>query len=566
MDDLTGRPDDRDRAWEPTAHDLPARRVAPPPGRAARLGVPIAVLTLMVATALLAMAFVGDRGSRRSDVPTSIAARADGVDLVIDGAAPLTWDPARAGDAGSAALLAQVWEGLTTWDQEGRLQPALARDWTVSEDGLRLTFALRPDLTFSDGSPLTADDVVRSWLRIIDPGSPGPLAGILADVQGAVAYLAGEVDAAEVGIRAEGAGRVVVDFVRPASWFPAAAASPTFSVVSRDMVSARGPFLPDDLVVSGGYVPVRQDGEGIRLQANERYWAGRPAIPTILHRTGSLDGPVDSFQAGAVDHVPISVLDARWVAYDPELGPQLRRTSGMHVQYLAFDTTRPPFSDARVRQAFAWAVDWGRLVRLADHASLPATSIVPAGIELRGEGDFMPRHDPEAARVALAAAGYPGGVGFPDVAIVSSGTLFDAAIAAELERELGIRLGSEVLPFEELSRRLDDDPPHVWQLGWAADFPHPHDFLGLLLETGSPNNVGGWSDAAFDAALDAAASTADTDEQVAHYQAAQRIVAEQAPLIPLEYPEDWALSRDGLLGAGDAGLGIIRYAGLAWAD
>lgn len=520
----------------------------------------------MVATALAAIAFVGSRSSQVPTTPTTIVARPDGVDLVIDGSAPLTWDPARAGDAGSAAILAQVWEGLTTWDPDGRLQPALAREWAVSDDGLRLDFQLRPSITFSDGSPITADDVVRSWLRVIDPESPGPLAGLFSDVAGVPAYLAGESDASGVGMRAEGQDRVVVEFVRPAAWFPAAAASPTFAVVSPSVGSARGPFLPEGLVVSGGYLPVRQDGNGIHLEANDRYWAGRPAIGAILHRTGSLDGPVDSFQAGAVDQVPISVLDARWVAYDAELGPQLRRTSGMQVQYLGFDTTRPPFDDTRVRQAFAWAVDWKRLVALADQASLPATSIVPAGIQLRGEGDFTPRHDPDSARTALAAAGYPGGAGFPDVTLVTSGTFYDAAIAAELERELGIRLRSEVLPFEDLTRRLEEDPPQVWQLGWAADFPHPHDFLGLLLETGSPNNVGGWSDTAFDAELDGAASTADPDQQIAHYQAAQRIVADQVPVIPLEYPEDWALSRDGLLGAGDAGLGIIRYAGLAWDD
>jgi ABC-type oligopeptide transport system substrate-binding subunit len=121
------------------------------------------------------------------------------------------------------------------------------------------------------------------------------------------------------------------------------------------------------------------------------------------------------------------------------------------------------------------------------------------------------------------------------------------------------------MPFPEFTRRLDDDPPAMWQLGWAADFPHPYDFLGLLLETGSSNNSGGWSDPAFDAALDAAAASDDPAVQTAHYQEAQRIVADQVPIIPLEYPEDWALSRTGLLGAGDPGLGIIRYAGLGWA-
>ena len=562
MDDLTGRPDDRDRTGEASPPDAPGS-LHRPPGRFARLGVPVAVISLMVVTAILAIAFVGTRGT---PTPVEPVARPDAVDLVIDGAATQTWDPARAGDAGSASLLAQVWEGLTTWDQDGRLQPALARDWEVSADGLRLTFRLRPGIMFSDGSPIRAADVVGSWMRVIDPAAPGPLAGLLTDIEGVEAYLAGEADASAVGLRAEGDDVVTVDFVRPASWFPAAAASPTFAVVPADLGDrAAGPFLPDGLVVSGGYVPVSQDGAGVTLEANERYWAGRPAIGRILHRAGSLDGPVDSFQAGSVDLVPISALDARWVAYDRALGPQLRRTQGLDVQYLGFDTTRPPFDDVRVRQAFAWAVDWRRLVELSDPDSIPATSIVPEGIDLRGEGDFSPRHDPDAARAALAAAGYPGGAGFPEVTLVTSGTLYDAAITAELRRELGVELGSEVMPFPELSRRLDEDPPAMWQLGWTADFPHPQDFLGLLLETGSANNVGGWSDPAFDAALDAAAATDDAAEQTAHYQEAQRIVAEQVPVIPLEYPETWALSREGLLGAGDPGLGIIRYAGLGWA-
>lgn len=563
MQDQTGGTDDRDEAWEAAQADAPATRAPSPPGRLARLGIPMVVLGLMVATALLAMVVVG---SRNAPAPVEVAARPADVDLVIDGAPPFSWDPAQAGDAGSAAILAQVWEGLTTWDQDGRLQPALARDWEVSDEGARLTFRLRPGIAFSDGTPITPDDVVASWLRVIDPASPGPLAGLMTDIRGVPAYLAGQADASEVGIRAEGDDAVVVEFVRPASWFPAAAASPTLAIVPPGLGNtARGPLLPDGLVVSGGYVPVRQDGEGIRLEANDHYWAGRPAIGTILHRTGSLDGPVDSFQAGDVDLVPISALDAQWASYDPGLGPQLRGTQGLNVQYLGFDTTSPPFDDVRVRQAFAWAIDWERMVELVDPASVPATSIVPAGIDLRGEGDFSPRFDPDAARAALAAAGYPGGAGFPQVTFVTPGSPYDAAIAAELERELGVRISSEAMPFGEFTARLDEDPPQMWQLGWAADFPHPHDFLGLLLESGSANNVGGWSNAAFDEALDAAASTDDPAEQTALYEEAQRIVGDQVPLIPLEYPEDWRLGRDGLLGAVDTGLGIIRYAGLEWA-
>ncbi len=552
-------------AFEPPAFEPPALEPqAPTPrrphrSRAAVVG-PIVLVVLMVGVALLAMLSVTPKPS--VIVP---ATRPDGVDLVIAGAAPVSWDPALAGDAQSASALAQVWEGLTAFDPSAQVQPALAERWDVSEGGHRLTFTLRPGITFSDGSPITADDVVHSWLRILDPVSPGPLSGLLTDIEGAAAYMAGQAAASDVGIRADG-DTVVVDFVRPASWFPAAAASPTLAIVPASLpAAASGPVLPEGLVVSGAYVPSAQDADGFLLTANPHYWAGTPPIGRI-HQTTSLDGgSVDAFQAGDVDYIGISGDDASWIGYDRTLGPQLRRSDDLSVEYFGFDTTKPPFDDPKVRQAFAWAIDWGRLVRLADPNAVPATSLVPAGIAGRGTADFSPRFDPDAARQALAEAGYPGGAGFPHVTLVTGGSAYEAAVLDGISRELGIQLSAEEMPFDEYSQRLDSDPPQMWSLGWSADYPHPNDFLGLLLETGSPSNVGGWSDEAFDSAMDAAASTDDPAQQEASYGDAQRIVQDQVPVIPLSYGRSWALSRDGLLGAEPSGLGIIRYAGMDWA-
>lgn len=544
---------------------LPATPGPGRPGVLARVGIPVVLAVLMIGVAGLAMLAVGTRADRDRDrTPvTAVGARPDDVDLVVVGSAPASWDPARIGDSGSASILAQVWEGLTTFDVDAQVQPALAESWEVSDGGHRLTFQLRPGITFSDGTPITAQHVVDSWMRTIDPLSPSPLAGILADIQGVPAYLAGQATPADVGISADGDDRVVVEFSRPAAWFPAAAASPTLAIVPSTLpAGAAGPLLPEGLVVSGGYVPVSQDADGIRLEANEHYWAGRPAIATIQHLTGLESGPVDAFGAGDVDYVPIGSADASWIAYDPVLGPQLRRSDALAVQYYGFDTTRPPFDDVRVRQAFAWAVDWDRLVALSDPDAVIATSMVPAGIEGGGTADYSPRYDPDAARAALAAAGFPGGAGLPQVTLVTPGTALDDAVVAELRRELGVDIVSEVMPFEEFWGRLDTDTPQMWALGWSADYPHPHDFLGLLLETGSPSNVGGWSDPEFDAAIDAAAATGDAAAQEAAYDAAQRIVQDQVPVIPFQYSEDWALARGDLLGAGVSGLGIVRYAGM----
>ncbi|HEY8136032.1 MAG TPA: ABC transporter substrate-binding protein, partial [Candidatus Limnocylindrales bacterium] len=90
-------------------------------------------------------------------------------DARIASAEPFTWDPARAGDAGTASVLAQVFEGLTAFDASGGVQPALAQSWSVSDDGRQITFQLRPGLLYSDGNPIRAQDVVDSWLALLNP-------------------------------------------------------------------------------------------------------------------------------------------------------------------------------------------------------------------------------------------------------------------------------------------------------------------------------------------------------------------------------------------------------------
>ena len=202
------------------------RPPARPPDRRGRLRrvVPLVLVVAMVATALFAAYTVTPRPDEES------LARPDATDLVIAGSMPASWDPAAISDAASAQMLAQVYEGLTVLDAEAQLRPALAEAWTVADDGLSATFRLRPDLRFSDGTPIGAEDVRRSWLRFLDPERPSPFTSLLDDVVGAAAYAAGEAREAQVGIEADGLD-VTVRFVRPGSYFPSVAAVPGLAVV-----------------------------------------------------------------------------------------------------------------------------------------------------------------------------------------------------------------------------------------------------------------------------------------------------------------------------------------------
>ncbi len=484
---------------------------------------------------------------------------------------PATLDPAAQGDGGTAAVVAQLYETLTTFDTDLELRPALAESWQIEDGGKRIVFQLRPDLKFSDGSPLKASDVVRSWLRVIDPTAPSPLASLMLVVSGAADHLAGRTtDAASVGLQADDDARTVtVDLVRPASEFVQVVASPTFGIVPPGADSAGDFVAGDGFVGSGGYVPTAQTATGMTLKANPSYWAGPPAIGTIELVT-DLAGrsQVEVFEEGGLDYTGIFDSDASWIAYDKTLGPQLRRVPALSTQYYGFDASKPPFDDVRVRQAFAMAVDWRRIARLtaADPGVAAVTSMVPPGMPGRSDTDYLPAYDPAKARTLLADAGFPGGAGFPATTLMTGGGGADEAVIDEVKRELGIDLHYETMDFDAYYARLAVDPPAIWSLGWIADYPGRDDFLGVLLESASTNNYGRWSSAEFDAAIAEAGAASDPAVASAAYDRAESIVARDAPVVPVGYGTGWALARDGLLGASENGLGIVRMAGLAWAD
>jgi len=473
-----------------------------------------------------------------------------------------TWDPARQSDAGTASVLAQVYEGLTTFDAHSQVQPALAQSWQVDDSGQRITFEMRQGITYSDGTPITAQDAVDSWLRLIDPSNPSTLSSLLADVKGAADYQAGKIGRDAVGLHASGT-QVVVDLGRPAAYFLSVTASPSLAVVPPSMVDRVASTPPT--VVSGAYVPTTLSAGIIHLTVNPSYWAGAPPITNIdlVTDNGGTSG-AQLFDQGTLDYTAIGAGDASWIAYDQNLGPQLRQTDSFGVSYYGFNTTVAPFDKPDVRRAFAEAVDWERIVTLS--GATVATSMVPPGVPGRDDADHRPQYDVAGAKALLAAAGYPNGDGFPAVTLATYGVGYEATAALELHNNLGVTVNVEALDFQNYLEHVGRvHTPTFWSLSWIADYPHPHDFLGLLLETGSTSNTGQWSNADYDKLIAQAAATTDIAQQTTLYSQAQDILAHDVPVIPVAYDQSFALSRTGLQGALQSGVGLIRYAGLQWA-
>ena len=499
---------------------------------------------------------------------SGVLAGTSNASVTILGASAASLDPAVQSDAGSAQVVSQLFESLTAIDTAGHVQPALADGWPTSDGGKRIVFHLRSGLTFSDGSPLRAADVVSSWMRVLAPAYPSQLASLLDDVVGARAYREGSGSKSAVGIQALDDQQVAIDLVNPAADFAAIASSPTLAVVPPAIDSDAGILLPHTFVGSGAYVLSGLTKTETTMTANPHYWAGPPPIGTV-HLLSSIGGksPVSEFENGNLDYTPVSLYDASWIVYDNTLGPSLRIEPSPSVEFYGFDTSKAPFSDVHVRRAFQMGIDWRRIVNLlADPLMEPATGMVPPGVAGHSETDFGPKFDLQKARAELAAAGFANGVGFPKITLVTGGAALDEAIVRQLHDNLGIDITYEDLDWTSYNERLLNDPPAFWEMDWVADYPGANDFLGLLLGTGKTNNFGRWTSGDFDAAIGQALSATDPTAMQRAFDQAQAIVLDQSPVIPVDNGAGYSLAAPNLLGALPNGQGLVRYAGLAWAS
>ncbi|HEY8921856.1 MAG TPA: peptide ABC transporter substrate-binding protein [Candidatus Limnocylindria bacterium] len=479
------------------------------------------------------------------------------------GGEPATLDPAFIDSAGDVQFLLQLYAGLTRLDEDGKPYASLAESWTVSGDGRTYTFHMRSGLTFSDGTPLDASDVRRSWLRILDPATHSTAPDVLSIIEGAAERLAGGPEDG-VAIDAPDARTLTVRLRHPAAYFTAITATPTAFVVPRNASGSNDSWQSSDSFIgSGPYVARGTDAGDLVLRANDRYVAGPPPIAEIRWVTNLTGDSATAFANDEVDLTSVGSFDAGWIAYDHDLGPSLHRSAALGIQFFGFDTTRPPFNDARVRRAFALALDRPRLVTNAEGSSgTPASSLVPPALWPEGLKDDQVT-DTEQARSLLDAAGYTDRARLGTITVNGSGLGVGPAVAI-WEKELGVKLVIETMEFRDYLRALVVDPPQVFTINWIADYPSPYALYSLLLLPDATSNYGGWKDPEFVRLLAAASAAGSEADQAVAYRAVDDRVDSEVPVIPWAYGAGWWLARPGLRGLGNLTTGLLDLGRVSW--
>jgi oligopeptide transport system substrate-binding protein len=208
--------------------------------------------------------------------------------------------------------------------------------------------------------------------------------------------------------------------------------------------------------------------------------------------------------------------------------------------YIGFDVSRSPFDDPRVRRAFVLATDRAKLanVILRGYGSPATGGFVPPGMPGHSAGIGLP-YDPGQARQLLAEVGYSGGYGFPVVkALVPEANVPQSKyLRAQWRESLGVDIPWESMEWSLFRDRMDREPPHLFLAAWGADYPDPNNFLreSWFLDRTR------WQNKVYNILVEKARRLTDQGERMDLYRQADRILVEEAPIMPLIY------SRQGLL-------------------
>ncbi|MGB3715935.1 MAG: peptide ABC transporter substrate-binding protein, partial [Candidatus Promineifilaceae bacterium] len=430
--------------------------------------------------------------------------------------APLTLDPSSVGDFRSSFNINLLFSGLLEQTVDDELAPDVAQSWEMSDGGTRYVFHLRKDVFWNDGAQVTAGDFEFSWRRALDPGNQDLIAKVLYDIKGAQAYHRGETDDPDsVGVRAVDEHTLVVHLESPCSYFLQLMALSTTKPIPRKAVERFGSeWTEPDKIVTNGPFQIRTWLPDKRL-VFERYARYHGRFKGNVWRREVFIAPADTFldqyERDAVDAVNTyaSSVDKghRAIQLHPD---EYRSGPGDGSLHVTFNVTKPPFDDARVRQALALSMDRETVVsRASKGINYPATGgFVPPWIPGHVPG-IAASYDPELAREKLAEAGYPGGDGIPVINLLvidrhNFGNMF-GIFCEHWEEVLGVQIRPEVVEFHTVLDFLKNNPPPMWVMAWAVDYPDPDNFLRASPWLSSSK----WRHQAYEALVNDARRTAD---------------------------------------------------------
>ena len=453
----------------------------------------------------------------------------------------LTLDPAAITDNESMQVATQIYETLVRYRSgTTEVEPALATHWTVGDNGRTWTFRLRRGVYFHDGTRFSADAVVASFERQRDRKHRFHFQRY-PYWENTFSYIkrVEKLDAYRVRIHLE---EPHAPFLASLAMFPVSIVSPSALAKSKRELAARP-------VGTGAYRFERWDrGQRIVMRRFARYWGKAATIERLVYRV--MPDPhqrLDALQSGTVDVVTdVAPEDRPLVALHPEL--ILRRVAGNNVAYLAMNTARPRFADVRVRRAVNHAIDKQALVKLVYQGlAVEARGPIPPGLWGFTTASQTYDYDPKRARALLREASFDHMRPIRLLVMrdprpyVPTPVLVGRMVARYLH-DVGLRVELVARPHGEHLAAVRRGKHDICLMGWVGDSGDPDNFLFVLFDkastrVGNAQNVAFFKDERVHRLLVRARRVRARGERKRLYLAAQRIIAQRAPWVPLAHTQ-----------------------------
>jgi ABC-type oligopeptide transport system substrate-binding subunit/class 3 adenylate cyclase len=494
--------------------------------------------------------------------PPADAEGADATLRIASSFLPNDPDPRSAIAWPNIQLCMHLFDRLVEAWPERTIVPSLAERWEIADDGLRYVFHLRPGLKWSDGEPLTAQDVEYGIKRVLNPDAPGSSVAVYFVLEhGQDFYLRQTDDDAAIGVRALDDRRVEFRLAAPAPYFMSVMNRPDGGPQPRHAIEAAGEaWTRDGQVVSGAFRIGERDEGSLVL---ERRRGSSPRTGNVA-RVEVARSPA----SGAMGPYARDELDMVAVRYTPRLAdlmpaetPDASMGPAAWSGYLSFDHEHPDTSSLDLRLALALAVDRERLA-----AALPVNMIVATGgvvpPALQGHTpDIALRFDPETAREHLARVGGPRPL---RLAVLEENRPLIAAVVDSWRETLGLEV--QVYPWtleEVVALRRPWDAAPIVMTGWLPGYADPEYFLRLLFQSDSRTNEGGFSHPPFDELIEQARQERSDRGRLELFHRADRMaVADRVACIPLVYARSMAVVKPWVHGWWEFGKTSANYADL----
>lgn len=492
--------------------------------------------------------------------------------LTLVDAGPMTLDPAISQEVSSHSYIMQIFSGLVALDENMEPVGDIAERWDISDDGETYTFHLRQDVSFHDGKKVTATDLKYSWERACHPETESPTAPTyLNDIVGVREMLAGETEAIG-GVKVLDDYTLQVTIDAPKAYFLAKLTYPVAFVVDEVNVKSGEEWWREPNGSGPFKLKEWREDELVLLERNELYYGDKAKLSYVAFLLwGGV--PMQMYETGEIDvtYVSLSNLDRVTDERNP-LHQELEVFPELSLTYIGLNTTKPPFNDPRVRQAFCQAVDKERLVsQLLKDSVIPADGILPPGMPgYSGEIQGLD-YDLEQARTLIAEAGYADDAGVPPVAFTVPGEggnvpTWLTSILWQWKQELEVEIEVRQLESEAYLYRLDEEMDEMFFFGWVADYPDPQNFLEVLFHSQTVNNKGEYSNPDVDSLLEQAAVEQDSNTRFELYQEAEQLIISDAACVPLWFGRNYILVKPYVNGYTLSPLGIPVLANVSVED